>query len=66
MANIASEMAASGAFSGPVVLLGISLSLQDEAMFVRVLERLGVVMGSLPFAAMRKHDGIGDKERTRA
>ena len=37
-ASVAFEMAASGAFSGPVVLLGISLSLQDEAMFVRVLE----------------------------
>ena len=52
-AGVALEMAASGAFSGPVVLLGVSLSVQDEPVFLRVLDRLGIGMGSLPFAAMR-------------
>jgi pimeloyl-ACP methyl ester carboxylesterase len=56
-ATVALEMAASGAFSGPVILLGISLSPQDEPMFLRALDRLGVVMGSLPFAAMRQMMG---------
>ncbi len=53
-ASVALEMAASGAFSGPVLLLGVSLSLQDESVLLRVLDRLGVVMGSLPFAVMRQ------------
>ena len=53
-ASVALEMAASGGFSGPVLLVGISLSLEDEATFLRVLDRLGVVLGSLPFAAMRQ------------
>jgi len=56
-ASVALEMVASGAFSGPVVLLGISLSLQDEPVFLRVLDRLGTVTGSLPFAAMRQMMG---------
>ena len=42
-ANVALEMAASGGFSGPLVLLAPSLSLQDEAMFLRMLDRLGRV-----------------------
>ena len=56
-ASVALEMVASGAFSGPVVLLGISLSLQDEPVFLRALDRLGVVMGSLPYSAMRQMMG---------
>jgi pimeloyl-ACP methyl ester carboxylesterase len=56
-ASVALEMAASGAFAGPVVLLGISLSPKDEPVFLRVLDRLGVVLGSLPFAAMRQMMG---------
>jgi pimeloyl-ACP methyl ester carboxylesterase len=40
-----------------VVLLGISLSLEDEPMFLRVLGRLGSVMGRLPFSAMRQMMG---------
>jgi pimeloyl-ACP methyl ester carboxylesterase len=35
-ANVALEMAASGAFSGPLVLLAPSFSRQDESMFIRV------------------------------
>ena len=53
-ANVALEMAGSGAFSGPVVLLAPAFSRQDEAMIIRVLDRLAGVLGHLPFAAMRK------------
>jgi pimeloyl-ACP methyl ester carboxylesterase len=53
-ATVALEMVASDAFSGPTVLLGISLSLDDEPAFLRVLDRLAVVMGRLPFSVMRQ------------
>jgi pimeloyl-ACP methyl ester carboxylesterase len=53
-ASVALEMAASGAFPGPVVLLGASLSPQDEPAFLRAIDRLGVVLGSLPSTAMLK------------
>jgi pimeloyl-ACP methyl ester carboxylesterase len=53
-ANIALEMAGSGAFSGPLVLLAPSFSRQDEAIFLRALDRLARVLGHLPFAAMLK------------
>lgn len=52
-ANVALEMAGSGAFRGPLVLLAPSFSRQDEAMVIRVLDRLSRVLGPLPFAAMR-------------
>jgi hypothetical protein len=35
---------------GPVVLLGISLSVADEPTFLRLMDRLGMVTGGLPFA----------------
>jgi pimeloyl-ACP methyl ester carboxylesterase len=53
-ASVALEMVISGAFSGPVVLLGVSLSLRDEPAFLRAINRLGTVFGSLPAAAMRQ------------
>jgi pimeloyl-ACP methyl ester carboxylesterase len=53
-ASVALEMAASGAFLGPVVLLGISLSPQDEPAFLRIMNQLGGVLGSLPSTAMLK------------
>lgn len=56
-ANVAYEMVTSGAFSGPAVLLGISLSLDDEAKFLRAFDKLAVALGSLPFAAMRQMMG---------
>jgi len=56
-ATVALEMAASGAFTGPVVLLGISLSPEDEPAFLRALDRIASVTGSLPFAAMRQMMG---------
>ena len=44
-ANVALEMVGSGAFAGPVVLLAPSFSRQDEAMIIRVLDRLAEVPG---------------------
>jgi pimeloyl-ACP methyl ester carboxylesterase len=51
-ANIALEMAGSGAFSGPLVLLAPCFSRRDEAVFFRLLDRLARVLGSLPFSAL--------------
>ena len=56
-ANIALEMAGSGAFSGPLVLLARSFSRQDEAVFFRLLDRLARVLGHLPYAALLKMMG---------
>jgi pimeloyl-ACP methyl ester carboxylesterase len=53
-AMVAYEMAVSGAFSGPVVLLGSSFSTQDEPAAFRALIRLGSVLGSLPASALKK------------
>lgn len=61
-ANVALEMAASGAFSGPLVLLAPSFSRQDESRFPRALDRLARVLGHLPFAAMLKFIGLAVKE----
>ena len=47
-ASVAFEMVVSGSFSGPVVLLGISLSSKDESGFFRGLIRSGKVLGSAP------------------
>jgi pimeloyl-ACP methyl ester carboxylesterase len=53
-ANVALEMVGSGAFSGPVVLLAPSFSRPDEAMIIRVLDRLARVLGDAPFAVLRR------------
>lgn len=53
-AVVAFEMVVSGAFTGPAVLLGVSLSTKDEPAFFRGLIRLGSVLGSLPFAVLAK------------
>jgi hypothetical protein len=47
-ASVAFEMVVSGSFSGPVVLLGISLSAQDESAFFRGLIHSGRLLGSIP------------------
>ena len=47
-ASVAFEMVVSGRFSGPVVLLGISLSSKDESAFFRVIVQLGKVLGGTP------------------
>ncbi len=56
-ATVALEMATSAAFSGPTILLGVSLSPRDESLILRVLDRLGTVIGSLPFAVLRQAMG---------
>jgi pimeloyl-ACP methyl ester carboxylesterase len=53
-ATVAYEMVVSGAFAGPVVLLGVSLSAADEPLFFRSIIRLGSVLGSLPAAVLKK------------
>lgn len=55
--NVALEMVGSGGFSGPVVLLAPSFSRQDEAAFLRGLDRLARGFGHLPFSAMLKMVG---------
>jgi pimeloyl-ACP methyl ester carboxylesterase len=47
-ASVAFEMVVSGRFTGPVVLLGISLSSEDEAGFFRGLVKLSTVLGGVP------------------
>lgn len=53
-AMVAYEMAVSGAFTGPLVLLGVSLSAQDEPAFFRGIVYLTSVLGALPVAALKK------------
>jgi pimeloyl-ACP methyl ester carboxylesterase len=53
-ANVALEMVASREFPGPVVLISPSFSREDESKFPRVLDRLGVVFGHLPYSLMMK------------
>jgi pimeloyl-ACP methyl ester carboxylesterase len=47
-------MVTSGAFRGPVVLLGVSLSTKDEPAFFRAIVHLGRVLGGLPVTVMIK------------
>ena len=60
-ANVALEMAASGGFSGPLGLLSPSFSRHDESRFPRVLDRMGTVLGALPFATAFKFIGVAMK-----
>ncbi|MCU7820248.1 alpha/beta fold hydrolase [Kitasatospora sp. DSM 101779] len=60
-ATVALEMVATGAFTGPTVLLGISLSPADEPAFFRAVCRLGDVLGPLPAAALLKLMGPASK-----
>jgi pimeloyl-ACP methyl ester carboxylesterase len=53
-ALVAYEMVVSGAFAGPVVLLGISLSTADEPRSFRAIIRLGSILGTLPAAVLKK------------
>ena len=52
-ATVAYEMVVSGSFTGPVVLLGISLSAPDEPAFFRAIIRLGSILGTLPTAILK-------------
>ncbi len=51
-ATVALDMVLSGHFQGPVVLLGISLTTEDEAAFFRAVVRASQKVGRLPMAAM--------------
>ncbi|MFI6850313.1 alpha/beta hydrolase [Kitasatospora sp. NBC_00085] len=53
-ASVALEMLATGAFTGPAVLLGISLSPGTNPCSSRAVCRLGGVLGPLPSAALLK------------
>ena len=53
-AVVAVEMVVSGAFGGPIVLLGVSLSTKDEPAFFRAIARLGGVLGGLPASVLAK------------
>jgi pimeloyl-ACP methyl ester carboxylesterase len=57
-ATVALEMVASGVFPGPTVLLGISMSTKDEAVFFRAIVRLGSVLGRIPSAALLRMAGM--------
>jgi len=46
------EMVAAGGFSGPVVLLGVSLSPKDEPAFFRAIIRSTSVLGNLPMKVL--------------
>ena len=61
-ANVAIEMACTGGFKGPVVLLSPSFSRQDESMFLRVLDRLSSVLGAVPYRVMLRLIGPAMKE----
>src|SRR5262245_32636450 len=60
--NIAIEMAASGGFEGPLVLLAPSFSRTDESKLPRALNQVGKVLGDLPFKAMLKLVGPAMKK----
>jgi pimeloyl-ACP methyl ester carboxylesterase len=51
-ATVALEMLLSGHFRGPVVLLGISLTTEDEAGFFRAAVRVSQKVGSWPLAIL--------------
>ncbi len=51
-ATVALDMALSGHFHGPVVLLGISLTTEDEAAFFRAVVRTSQKLGSWPMSAL--------------
>ena len=51
-ATVALDMVLSGHFQGPVVLLGISLTTEDEARFFRGVVRASQKVGSWPMAAL--------------
>ena len=56
-AMVTYEIVVSGAFSGPVVLLGSSFSPPDEPAAFRAIIRLGSVLGTLPAIVLKKGAG---------
>jgi pimeloyl-ACP methyl ester carboxylesterase len=53
-ATVALEMAASAQFAGPVVLIGISLSPDDEPAFFRAIVRGGHLVGGWPAVGLMR------------
>jgi pimeloyl-ACP methyl ester carboxylesterase len=53
-ASVALELIASGGFTGPTVLLGISLSAKDESAFFRAIVGLSRVLGPVPATALAR------------
>jgi pimeloyl-ACP methyl ester carboxylesterase len=53
-ASVAFEMVVSGSFTGPVVLLGISLSSRDESAFFRGIVQSSKVLGNTPCGVLAK------------
>jgi pimeloyl-ACP methyl ester carboxylesterase len=51
------EMVVSRAFTGPVVLLGVSLSTPDEPRFFRAIIRLASLLGTMPMRVLKM--GLG-------
>src|SRR4051812_23992825 len=51
-ATVALDMVLSGNFQGPAVLLGISLTTEDEARFFRAVVRASQKVGNWPMAAL--------------
>jgi pimeloyl-ACP methyl ester carboxylesterase len=51
-AVVAVEMVSSGSYTGPVVLLGVSLSPKDEPAFFRAMIRSTSVLGNLPMRVL--------------
>jgi pimeloyl-ACP methyl ester carboxylesterase len=69
-AVVAAEMVVAGSFTGPVVLLGVSLSTPDEPAVFRAIIRLGTVLGTLPAAILKRgamsmagHAALPDERR---
>jgi pimeloyl-ACP methyl ester carboxylesterase len=56
-ADVAVEMVTSGCYTGPVVLLAVSLSPRDEPAFFRAIVRSTSVLGDLPMKVMKA--GVG-------
>ena len=52
-AMVAYELAVSGAFAGPLVLLGVSLSTADEPGFFRAIVHLSSPLGTAPVRLLR-------------
>lgn len=62
-ANVAIEMAATGGFRAPLVLLSPSLSRRDESALPHLLDALGRLLGALPYAAMLRLVGPAMRRR---
>jgi pimeloyl-ACP methyl ester carboxylesterase len=60
-ATVAVEMVTSGRCSGPVVLLGVSLSTNDEPAFFRALARISPALGHRPFGLLMRGAAMAAK-----